>query len=90
VFCFLLINSLFYHLKKKRVVINYKNKVNGFMPTTHIPHFSSEDGKHDLPKEIFLLPSFNWTWVNDWTIVSDSANGTEEVRSVYLKTFFFK
>lgn len=54
------------------MVINYKNKSEGFVPTTNIPNFSSEDGSLDCPKEMFLLPSFNWTWTSDWMTVNDS------------------
>jgi len=28
--------------------------------------FSSECGQLNLPKESFLLPSFNWVWTSDW------------------------
>ena len=43
-----------------------QNSQNNYSPTTDIPVFSSKDGKLELPKESFLLPSFNWIWDNEW------------------------
>ncbi|XP_031562764.1 tectonin beta-propeller repeat-containing protein 1-like [Actinia tenebrosa] len=31
-------------------------------------HFSSKDGKQDLPQSGFMLPSMYWTWESDWYI----------------------
>jgi len=68
---------------KKRVDINYKNKADSFVPTTRMPHYSSEDGARDMPKEMFLLPSFNWTWENDWAISGEVSSETEDVFYIF-------
>lgn len=44
----------------------------GFSPLllpTDRPHFSDEFGSKSLPKESFSLPSPNWNWETDWTIL---------------------
>ena len=76
-------NRNFHICIKKRVDINYKNKAESFVPTTRIPHYSSEDGARDMPKEMFLLPSFNWTWENDWAISNEVSGETEDVFYIF-------
>lgn len=51
----------------------YSGFTSKLLPTDR-PHWSSEDGLHELLKENFQLPSSSWQWEDDWNI-EDSLDG---------------
>ncbi|XP_067143428.1 tectonin beta-propeller repeat-containing protein 1 isoform X2 [Centruroides vittatus] len=79
-------HMVYVHIPLQDIPIRFKevtfenerwNPYSGFtsklLPTDR-PHFSSEDGLTELPKENFQLPSPSWQWEEDWYI-EDSLDG---------------
>lgn len=66
-------------------MLNRNNFSNKSLLKNDPPEFSPKDSFNYTPKEMFLLPSDNWKWIDEWSI----SDRTKETQVYFIKKMFF-